>query len=163
MMLKIVFIVVMLFSPISSFAQDWTKTQWGYGIGNCGPTCAAMIIEANGIPITVGEAREVIGYKREDGATSFSELSKILDSYSIEYEYINSLEDYIDGYAIILVDMSGISNKPHDYNGGHYLLISGYIGGFYEVVDPMVEDTQLYIMDEIKKSRYGKIIYVEGY
>ena len=63
----------------------WFKSQIDTGSGNCGPACAAMIIQRDGTDITVEAARDIIGYKIEDGATSISELTYILQQYHIGY------------------------------------------------------------------------------
>lgn len=141
-------------------SQEWAKTQLGTGIGNCGPTCAAMIVESQGIPITVEEARSVIGYSRENGATSMMELSLILDRYNIDYAYLNDIELYENGFMIVLVNMEHITSKPHNYDGGHYLVIYGIEGFYYKVIDPLSKDPQLYMIEDVNKYQYGEIIYV---
>lgn len=164
---------ILLLLPSLTFAQDWHKEQLGTGYGNCGPACSAMLIERSGTPITVQEARAVIGDTGTmmangyfDGATSLNHLKIILKAYTIEYKlmpflsFYNSIEEFTGGAFICLVDMIHITNRPYEYAGGHYIVVYGIAEEYYLVMDPLTSTPQQYAIEEIKKAQRGELIYV---
>lgn len=158
-MIKKIFLYLLLFLSVVVYPQDWSKQQLGTGIGNCGPACAAMLVERSGQHITVEQAREIIGYRQSDGATSFEDLKKILRHYNLSFSSIR-LEDYRVGVMIVLLDMSLIVDKLHDYNGRHYVVIFGIRGRYYRVYDPLVRGEQLYPIDKVQEAQIREIIWM---
>lgn len=148
----------LLFIAVYVHSQDWSKLQLGTGIGNCGPAAAAMLVERSGQHITVQEARMIIGYRQADGATSFGDLKIILRRYNITFSSIR-LNDYREGVMIVLLEMSQIEDKLHDYNGRHYVVIFGIRGRYYRVYDPLVRGEQLYSIEEVRRAQTGEIIW----
>ena len=172
--MKVRLLTIFLLIPFLLTAQDWHKEQLGTGLGNCGPACAAMLIERSGIPITVQQAREIIGETgspmndgtgRLDGATTLFHLKKILNYYNILWKLIPdislySTDEYAGGAFICLLDMAAVNDRPYSYEGGHYIVIFGIRGEYYEVADPLTSELQLYKVEEVNNSQRGELIYV---
>jgi len=141
----------------------WYKSQIDTGIGNCGPACAAMLIQRSGVDITVEMARKLIGYKASDGATNTFELMYILQQYRIKYRLLKNLDQYF-GYGVVLVVINTkyISNRGYSYSGGHYIIITGIINNnYYLVHDPLTGPNKMYKISEVKKASYWKPIWIE--
>ena len=78
--------------------------------------------------------------------------------YNITFSSIR-LSEYREGAMIVLLEMSRISNKLHDYNGRHYVVIFGIRDGYYRVYDPLVRGEQLYFIEDVQRAQTGEIIW----
>jgi hypothetical protein len=155
-----VFFNLLLILPLISYSQEWKRTQLGTGIGNCGPASAAMMVSYSKTSITVEQARAVIGYARADGATSFSEIYRILNYYQVPYTTLSSLDSYEGtGILLIVLQMRHIRNRPYEYAGGHYIIICGIEDYSYRVADPLAKDLQYYAISDVQRAQYGDIVY----
>jgi hypothetical protein len=141
---------------------SWYKTQWGTGIGNCGPTCIAMVIERSGPATSVEQIRAQLPDGATDGATSFDDLLKVLNVYDIHYEWLSSLSDWSgEGILMIAVNPRYIPEVPYEYDGGHYILVTGDTGDNYIINDPLIgSPTRYYSKESIRDARFGYIIWI---
>ena len=102
--------------------------------------------------ISIAQVRELIGYKIADGSTSFEELLCALNYFGVSasIKKINSLQGLIShGVCIIDLEAKGISNRKYDYEGNHYVLITGVEGDYFVVQDPLSGPDQLYDQQEV--------------
>lgn len=134
-------------------------TQIGTGLGNCGPTSVAMVLNRYGHEITVEETRGIIGYKKPDGGTSIEELTYILDLYNIDNEVVSTLENN----SILLMDTTFISNKTYSYNTLHYIYLIYQVGNYYICHDPMGGANQFYLTEELENAKIVTIKIIEEF
>lgn len=143
-------------------APYWYKSQFGTGNpGNCGPASVAMMAQwANGQiswsranwpdrlrDVSVRDARSKIGMPYRDGATSIDDLERALAGYDVDFRDVDYKEirwKQIDalltlGYKlIVLVNLDDIDSPANlgQGLGGHYFVISGSRGAYFEIQDP---------------------------
>lgn len=167
-----ILIVVLFFINIFNFSEDniklfdsanWYKSQIDTGVGNCGPACAAMLVQRSGVDITVEDARKLIGYKAEDGATGIFELLFILQLYYIDYKFLKNLDCYYgSGVVLVVVDAKYISNRGYTYGEGHYIIITGILDNrYYLVHDPISGPNKAYKISEVKRALKYKPVWIE--
>lgn len=153
-------------SPLASVQSsrtdiDWYRTQYGTGVGNCGPALVSMgIAWATGRNVSVETIRSEIGYPYKDGSTDFSMLLRSLRRHDIDVcvrvvKDQDDLRSIVDRgeIAFVLIDTSDIpmSKKdprtdlfgryyPDDMD--HYVLIKGYSTDdrYFIVYDPYPAD-----------------------
>jgi ABC-type bacteriocin/lantibiotic exporter with double-glycine peptidase domain len=158
-MKKIVVFLLFLLISISVFAApQWYKTQIGTGIGNCGPASVSMVMMwSAGINLTVQEIRQITGSPYDEwGSLDFSDLDKVLQKYNIPFKDLkdvesNTLVKSLLGWTLLIVvlDDSKIKEKNYNYDGNHYVVISGMKGNNFIVQDPWGGPDQLYNMEEV--------------
>jgi hypothetical protein len=168
MIKKTVFILMLIISVVNLNGQnkDWWKGQVGTGPGNCGPACAAMAIKwAKKVDIKVEQIRKIIGYSRPDGATSFDELTVAMLKYGVK-SYMkehSTLKDLIDlvshkkNIVIVCLTLKYVDKsdgnqfgRNHNFDGGHYIVLVDYIGGYFVCQDPMPNgDDRCYLATQI--------------
>lgn len=141
--------------------RSWYKTQVGTGIGNCGPTVVAMIIERSGPKTTVQQIRAQLPPGPANGAT-YNDLLEILNTYRIRYYWLNGISEWNgDGILMVAINPIRISAAPYEYNGGHYILLVGRTEENYIVNDPYANFPELYYSrEEIDAWRYSYIIWI---
>lgn len=101
---------------------DWYRTQFGTGVGNCGPALVSMaILWARGIDVGVQNICREIGYPRPDGGLSLEDLQRPLTRHGVSIR-------------------SAILESDDD--GGHYILVKGYSldRRYFVVYDPYPAD-----------------------
>jgi hypothetical protein len=140
---------------------EWYRTQFGTGVGNCGPATVSMaILWARGAEVPVEQIRAEIGYPSADGATTLEELEGSLNGHGIRTRHASvSSPQELAGIverghlALVLIRTGGIervrqdprtelAGRYYDEDEGHYLLVKGYsLDGRYLVVyDPFPSD-----------------------
>ena len=126
-------------------ADDWYKTQFGTGLGNCGPACAAMAIHwATGEPVTVEQIRDQIGEPNGSRATSLVHQKDAIDAFDVTavYTVVREALDILrivdsGGIAILWIHTGALSKTPGDPTAtrsgryyedecGHYIVVRGY-------------------------------------
>ena len=132
---------------------DWYVDQ-SDGRGNCGPATTAMAVNKMlRLELKSADARRIIGYKRADGGTLWTELQTILNEYKINNYYttvptleklVNSVADY-HTLVIILFDPRGLTDAEggqtgrqyvYDSTSKHYVILDDYVDGYFLVQDP---------------------------
>lgn len=137
---------------------DWYKTQFGTGLGNCGPAAAAMAVYwATGADVTVEEIRDDIGEPNHSRAVSPDHLKTAIDGRGAPSRYIElgSMQDLhgiIDSgrIAILWIHTGWLSPSEGDVTAtrigryfedecGHYIVLKGYTldGRYYITYDPI--------------------------
>lgn len=136
--------------------RDWYRTQYGTGIGNCGPAVVSMAVSwSSGESVSVEEIRAEIGYPVADGSTSFSDLTASLERHGVPFAFtpVSAVEDIASivdrGHiALVLIDSGtiptgdGLFGRYYDDAEGHYIIVKGYSSDARYVVayDPMPGD-----------------------
>jgi Peptidase_C39 like family len=159
-----VIIFLMNASILLAAPPPWYKSQFNTGNpGNCGPASVAMMVQwANVAPIdplgdagavarsyeiSVEAVRAKIGNPYKDGATSMDNLEAALTEYDVDFRDVDYREinwRQIDalltlGYKlIVLVDLDQIDSRANLGKGlgGHYFVISGAEGDYFQIQDP---------------------------
>jgi ABC-type bacteriocin/lantibiotic exporter with double-glycine peptidase domain len=172
-------IILLFILAFSVYADppDWYVDQSG-GRGNCGPACVAMAINwSKDEKISASTVRDIIGYKYNDGRTSWNELKYVLDKYGIYYysyraptlEKLISLVINSRQLVIILLDPTKLSpaegftgrNYTYRSSANHYIILESYRSEYFLVQDPMPENyNRLYKSTEVWKSMTKDIIVI---
>ena len=141
---------------------SWYMTQWGTGLGQCGPTCVAMLIQRNGPNVTPEMVRAQLKPGPADGATGYDELLEILASYGIYYTWLQGMSEWTgDGVLMVKVNPILIPEAPYEYDGGHYILIVGQTETHYIVNDPLIgSPIRYYSKEDVNAARYRYIILI---
>jgi hypothetical protein len=124
---------------------DWYKTQFGTGLGNCGPAAAAMAVYWSlGEDIAVEEIRDDIGEPNNSRAVSLGHLKTAIDGRGVSARYtelssIEELRSIIDSdqIAILWIHTGWLSPSEGDVTAtrigryyedecGHYIVVKGY-------------------------------------
>lgn len=140
---------------------DWYKTQFGTGLGNCGPASAAMAAYwSTGRDVSVEDVREDIGEPNNSRAVSPDHLQAVLDAMGVPSRYVQ-LDSIGDMYAVI--DSGGIAvlwihtgwlthaegdtastriGRYYEDKCGHYVVLKGYTldDRYFIVHDPIPGD-----------------------
>lgn len=111
-----------------------------------------MIAEYYGISTTVEEARSVIGFTRDDGATSYEELELMASFYGLN---LSRIESYYDGIVIAHVNTSKIPERNYTYSAGHYVVIYDQDDVYFYVHDPLGGPSQKYNKDDFIEATYA--------
>ena len=140
---------------------DWYKTQFGTGLGNCGPAAAAMACYwSTGEDITVEQIREDIGEPNNSRAVSLDHLKAVLNGRDVpsSFEWLGSADDLrglIDGerIAILWIHTGWLSHTEGDAAAtrigryyedecGHFIVLKGYTldGRYFLAHDPIPGD-----------------------
>lgn len=165
MMIKIIKFIILLFFKLSLlYPQSWYMNQFDEeGIGNCGPTSAAMVIKlVTGRNVTITECRNIIGYNKEDGSTIVKEIEQILDFYGIKSRRVYTLKDYHGEIAIIPLTMKYISNKKIDYIDGHYIVAYGLYENLVFINDPLNGANLRYDINEIEQGLNSYYLIIDN-
>ena len=136
---------ITLASVTTAAADEWYKTQWATGLGNCGPACAAMAVHwATGEPVTVQELRDHIGEPNGSRATSLDHQKDAIVAFNVAAEYVrlNEASDILrivdNGHIAILWIHTGFLTKTsgdpttdrlgryYEDECGHYVVVLGY-------------------------------------
>lgn len=146
-LIAILFLIVA--AAISAAPPYWYKSQFNTGNpGNCGPASVAMVTHwANNQEVSVQDARSKIGMPHPDGATSIDDLERALTSYDVDFRDVDYHEikwAQIDGLLalgyklIVLVNLDDIDSPANlgQGLGGHYFVISGEQGSYFQIQDP---------------------------
>ena len=145
-----------------SVDSGWYKTQFGTGgMGNCGPTSAAMAIHwATGRDISVRQVRDAIGEPNGSRATSLNHQKWVIQKYGVLAEFtrvssVGELRSIIErGHiAILWIHTRKISMPTGDVTStrkgryypdecGHYIVLKGLSpdGEYFIVHDPAPGD-----------------------
>jgi hypothetical protein len=124
---------------------DWYKTQYGTGLGNCGPAAAAMAVHwATGADVSVEEIRDDIGEPNNSRAVSLDHLKTAIDGRGVPSRYtevssVEELHGVIDSgrIAILWIHTGWLSPSEGDVTStrigryyedecGHYIVLKGY-------------------------------------
>ncbi len=153
-------------SPVPSMQLDredldWYRTQFGTGVGNCGPATVSMaILWASGVDVPVEQIRAEIGYPYVNGATSLEDLEQSMNSHGVRTRrpVVSSAQELTriierGHLALVLIRTGGIERaqrdprtdlfgRYYDEDEGHYLLVKGYSldGRYFVVYDPFPSD-----------------------
>jgi ABC-type bacteriocin/lantibiotic exporter with double-glycine peptidase domain len=151
----------------SCFANpNWYKTQIGTGLGNCGPACVAMAVQwSTKINVSVEMMRNIIGQPYPRGATNFDNLTQTLKLYGVSYSIV-PVESILDISTLLLnnsliiaeIQTKYIKNRIYQYDGNHYVVISGEEGGDFIVQDPLGGADQKYSKSDVWNSLMKTII-----
>jgi len=117
--------------------QNTSRTDDDYSLSDCGAACLAMVINSYraGNGLSVDDVSRATGRPRGYTSLSFQELISAAAHYSIALEHVSyTLENIcadIDAGkpVIVLVNYKSLptyNRYSGDYNGGHYIVVTGY-------------------------------------
>lgn len=165
-LLLLLFCVVVAVTHAQSITSEddtsWYKSQIGQGLGQCGPTCVAMIIERSGPSTTIQQIRAQLPPGPADGGTDFNDLLGVINTYDIYYQYLGGLSEWSgEGIVLILLNPIYVSEVPYEYDGSHYIILVGEKDDKYIVNDPFIgTPIRYYSKDAIARARYYYIIWI---
>lgn len=158
--------LILLLLPTLLFSQSittedttsWYKTQVGTGVDNCGPVVIAMLVERSGPATSVQQIRNQL----PEGSADYDDLLEVLDNYRIKFYYLKNLDEWSgEGVVMLLFNPSLVPEVPYDYDGGHYILLTGKRGSNYIVNDSLASMPGLYYPEEaVRRARYRYIIWI---
>ena len=146
-----------LYSQITSW--KYYKSQINTGIGNCGPTCAAMAIYwSNNIDVSVQKLRSIIGYKTPDGNTTIEDLQFLLNFYVVKNELytfnrISELKDFVNNNKLAIILIQTKFFKDYGFDASHFIILSAVLDQkTYRVQDPLLGPDREFDMPTLQKA-----------
>lgn len=134
------------------FRSQWDLNDADDFNADCGPTCLAMILNFRGVPITPNTIYRHIPEpgKYENGVTDYNQLITVARDLGIKLNHrkysevgkdvaLNSLRANLDAGnpGLALVRYLPWKELGNLYDGGHFVVVTGYDDGHIFIHDPL--------------------------
>jgi hypothetical protein len=114
-----------------------------------------MLIERSGPATTVEQVKNQLPTNY-----TINNMLSVLKTYDIDFRYLNRISDW-DENGVLLVLINPSSFAPYDYDGLHYIIITGIHNEYYVVNDSFIGIYQRYYKQlDMNRARYWYIIQV---
>ncbi len=135
------------------YRSQWDKADAGNYDADCGPTCAAMILNYHNISSTPNSIyAENFPHKKKSEFTNFTELMAVFKKHGVAIEYrqannrqeaLYHLRANIDAGKPMVTLINYLHWRQHDpigrnkFNGGHFVVVVGYDNAHVYIHDPL--------------------------